>query len=367
MLHLLMPTLLMICSIVEAMDISWQEIRTKLDQPLPEWMEKQIQEDLEPFYGAKITAEAIEATIRDVYAIPSGRQAGFVRFQIKDNRIFVTSPSENLSDSRISHIVQVLEEMAKHLQLPNMDFLASIWDSYDNPLYLEKTTCPVFTICKLKGNRRGVLFPEFRNFSYRQRLITDISWTSDRSTWEQKTMKAFWRGMTSGWNYTLYEWDLKPRSHLVFFSKDHPELVDAAFTSPYSLQEEVKKWMERYGLFQPWNYPVDFIQYKYLISIDGNTFASNFWWQLLSNCTVLKHESDFIEWFYKGVQPYIHYFPYQMDLSDLEETILWLQLHDDEARRIAEAGSAFAKEHLSNEGLIVYFYRLLLAYAALQK
>ncbi len=348
------------------MDISWQEIRNKLDQPIPDWMERQIQEDLEPFYGTKITAEAIETTIRDVYAIPSGRQAGLVRYQIKDNRICVTSPSENLSDSRISNVVQVLEEMAEHLKLPDLDFLAALWDSYDNPLYLEKTQCPVFTICKLKGNRRGVLFPEFRNFSYRQRLITDICWTSDHSPWEEKVRIAFWRGMTSGWNYTPHEWDLKSRSRLVLFSQEHPEVVDAAFTSPYSLQSDVKKVMEQYGLFQPWNYPVDFVQYKYLISVDGNTFASNFWWQLFSNCTAMKHESDFIEWFYKGVQPYIHYFPYELDLFDFEETMLWLKLHDDDAKRIAENGSLFAKEYLSNEGLIVYFYRLLLAYASLQ-
>ena len=73
-----------------------------------------------------------------------------------------------------------------------------------------------------------------------------------------------------------------------FCFQEYPDLADAAFTSPYSLEKKVKEWMEHYGSFQPWNYPTDHLKYKYLISIDGNTFASNLWWQLLSNCAVLE-------------------------------------------------------------------------------
>lgn len=349
-----------------AIELAWQDIQAKLDRPLPDWMRLQMREDLEPFYHKGVKIGDIEATLRGVCSIPSGRQAGLVRYRIKDNTITVTSPTENLSDARIAHVVEVLEEMAKQLVLPDVDFLAALWDSYDNPLYLENTFCPVFTLCKLKGNHRGVLFPEFRHFGYRQRLFTDICWASERSPWDEKIPKAFWRGMTSGFDYTLYNWDSRPRSRLVLFAKEHPELVDAAFTSPYSLQNDVKGWMERYELFQPWCYPVEFVRYKYLVSIDGNTFASNLWWQLLSNSAVLKSESDYIEWFYKGISPYIHYVPYALDLSDFKEQVLWLQQHDQEAKIMAERGSSFAKEYLSNESLVVYFYRLLQAYAALQ-
>ncbi|MDE3046684.1 MAG: hypothetical protein KGJ02_08625 [Verrucomicrobiota bacterium] len=58
------------------------------------------------------------------------------------------------------------------------------------------------------------------------------------------------------------------------------------------------------------------------------------------------------------------YPPYSLDLSDLKDKLLWLRTHDDEARQIAEAGRLFAEKYLTNEALVVYFYRLLWAYAA---
>jgi hypothetical protein len=348
------------------LELSWEKIRAKLQQPLPDWMQSQIEEDLSPFYEVGVKSEAIDSTIRDVYNIPSGRLATFVRYRIKDNKIDLETSSDP-SDARITWVVEVLEEMAEHLGLPSLDFLVALWDSYDNPLFLQQTHCPVFTICKLQGNKRGVLFPEFRFFSYRLQMFNGISWTSQNSLWEQKIDLAFWRGMTSGGYYSKYGWDLKPRSRLVLLSKQRPDLVDAAFTSSYDLQDDVKAWMEHYDLFKPWIYPTENVRYKYLISIDGNTFASNLWWQLLSNCAVFKSESRFVEWFYKGIQPYIHYIPYALSLGDFEEKMGWARNHDAEAKRIADEGMSFAQEHLTNESLVVYFYKLLLAYAELQK
>jgi hypothetical protein len=356
-----------ICSsILNGSELSWEKIRSKLGRPMPDWMQRQIQEDLEPFHKQDMTTEAIDATIRDVRAIPSGSLASFVHYRIKGNKISWESSAEP-SDARITYVVEVLEEMAEHLGLPDLEFLVSLWDSYDNPLFLEKTYCPVFTMCKQKGNKRGVLYPEFRFFSYRRRLFNDIDWASEHSPWVQKIAKAFWRGMTSGGYYSDYGWDLMPRSRLALLSKECPDLIDAAFTSPYNLRDKVKAWMENYDLFQPWHYPSDFVQYKYLVSVDGNSFASNFWWQLLSNCTVLKGNSEYVEWFYKGVEADVHYVPYAPDLSDFEAKITWTRAHDEEAKKIAERGCAFAREHLTNEALVAYFYTLLLAYADIQR
>jgi len=352
---------------LSAFEFSWEKVQAKLAQPLPEWMRQQIEEDLMPFYEKGVTSEMIASTIKNVRAIPSGHRADFVLYKIRDNKITVETFTNPLTDVRIAHVVEVLEDMAKYLRLPDVEFLSSIWDSYDNPLYLEQTECPVFTMCKLKSNHCGVLFPEFRHFSYRKRSYNDICCTNLSSPWKSKAGIAFWRGMTSGWHYNYEGWDLKPRSRLVLFSKEYPELVDAAFTDPYSLSQDIKRLMETYDLFKQWTYLTAFVKYKYLVSIDGNTFASNFWWGLLANCAVLKSNSDYVEWFYKGVVPYVHYVPFEPDLSDFKEKVLWLKNHDREAEKIAAQGENFAREHLSNEALMVYFYRLLQAYAALYR
>ena len=161
LLRLIAGVILISTGTLGAFELVWQDIQDKLSKPLPDWMQLQIQEDLEPFYSRGVRVEDIEATVRGVCSVPSGGQAGLVRYQVKNNSITVTSPTENLSDARIAHVVEVLEEMAKHLVLPDVDFLVALWDSYDNPLYLEKTSCPVFTLCKLKDNCCGVLFPKF--------------------------------------------------------------------------------------------------------------------------------------------------------------------------------------------------------------
>ncbi len=351
------------CSIVNGFEFFWDEIHAKLQEPPPDWMVEQIHEDLDPFREGGVTIAQIKKTVQEVYKVPGGTLAGFVHYTISNNEISANRHSLARDDVRVNHVIEVLEGMAEQLALPDIDFLVAVWDSYDNPLYLERTHCPVFTMCKLKSNHKGVLFPEFRFFSYRQRLFSDITSASDRSLWEKKNPKAFWRGMTSGFNFQRGIWDYRPRARLVLFSREYPELLDAGFTSDYNLGGGVKPILEHYDLFRPWEYPVGFVNSKYLVSIDGNTFASNLWWQLISNCTVLKGESDFVEWFYKGLEPYVHYVPYEMDMSDFGGKIEWLLENDQEAKKIAHQGSAFGKEYLSNAGLVVYFYRLLHAYA----
>lgn len=349
---------------VNGFELDWELIHYKLQQPMPSWMIEQIQEDLQPFEEINLTEALIDQTINSVRSVPSGSLSQFVKYTLKNNQVsFQTIEATN--DPRITFVVEALNEIISHLPLPDLVFLASLWDYYDNPLFLEKTDCPVFAICKKNGNKKAVLYPEFRHFDYRKRLYSDIDWISGVIDWKNKIPVAFWRGMSSGGHYAIDTWDQMPRSRLVLLSQQYPELVDAAFTTPYSLYEPVKTIMESYGMFKTWGYPTDFVKYNYLISIDGNSFASNLWWQLLSNCCVLKTDSPFIEWFYKGIERNVHYIPFSLNCCDLKEKIEWLHSNEEIALKIAEKSRTFAKEQLTNEDLIIYFYQLLQAYSKL--
>lgn len=347
--------------------ISQQKLWKKISNPIPKWMQEQIDEDLSAFKESGITKEMIDKTMDEVYALPTGRGAQFVRYQIKDNKVTYYTPSENPSDVRVAHFIKFIELLAEHAELPDIDFIMSLWDSYDRPLFLEKTQCPIFTMCRLKPNHKGVLFPEVRYFDGRETIFNNIARSIKSVPWEKKIEKAYWRGGTTGGYYPLYEWDYRPRPRLVLFAKDHPNLIDAYFTYPYWIDNNLKMTMESYGLFSGYTSQIDWIDYKYLIAVDGNTFASSFWWELLSNCTVIKGDSDYIEWFYKGVEPWVHYVPYDQDCSDLEEKLLWVKTHDKEARKIAENAYKFAENNLSTEDMLLYFYSVFHAYAKLQK
>src|SRR5438445_8712826 len=76
-----------------------------LNRPAPSWMDRHIQEDLGGFQKADVTKEMIDKTIQDVYSLPGGNGAQFVRYQIINNKLHWSSATEVASDPRISHFV----------------------------------------------------------------------------------------------------------------------------------------------------------------------------------------------------------------------------------------------------------------------
>jgi hypothetical protein len=49
---------------------------------------------------------------------------------------------------------------------------------------------------------------------------------------------------------------------------------------------------------------------------------------------VLKQDSNYYEHFYKDLKPWVHYIPFQRDLSDLEEKLKWAIDNDDKVKNI---------------------------------
>lgn len=346
--------------------LSGDKLQQKLEQPIPEWMKRQIAADLEPFREQGASRKAIEETTLSVYKLPRGSSAQFVRYEISNNQITCSSTTEDLSDARIVHFLLFFQEMAKYLLFPDMAILTSIWDNFDSPLLLHACKGAVFSICKRNTNSQVILIPEVRNYDYYEGSRQALLEASPHFPWEQRTPIAFWRGNTTGGYYHYYEWDYKPRPQLVLFSKAHPDLVDARFTGTYYLEDNVKWMFETLDLFAPWDYLTGQLQYKYLIAVDGNSFPSSLKWQMLSGSAILKNNSDFIEWFYGALLPYVHYVPYHPDCSDLNGQITWLQHHDKEAKNIANNALEFARNHLTLEDIALYYYHLFSAFAALQ-
>lgn len=68
------------------------------------------------------------------------------------------------------------------------------------------------------------------------------------------------------------------------------------------------------------------MKWKYQLTVDGDTCAwVRFLYQMLSGSVPLKVETSKIEWFYKDIQPWVHYVPVKEDFSDLLENIEWLK------------------------------------------
>jgi hypothetical protein len=195
---------------------------------------------------------------------------------------------------------------------------------------------PVLVFCKKRGTR-SILIPDFEALNgYEQtRLFSPPRFHSKTIAaclawpWEKKRGMAVWRGSR---NHPI-------RSKLVALSSP---LIDAAFgdVAPMGIEEQHA--------------------FKYLIDVDGWTSAwSKTYWGLLSNSVLLKVESDFIEWYFPFLKPFVHYIPVASDLSDLEEQVRFCEEHEEKVRQVAEEATRFALEALSKEENRAYLRRTL--------
>jgi hypothetical protein len=163
--------------------------------------------------------------------------------------------------------------------------------------------------------------------------------------WDQRIPIAFWRGSAGGRlpNRAL-GWRSLPRIQLCMLGREHPDLIDAGLSG-------VSQWIDSEedvratGLMRPYVPDPEAVKYKYQIDIDGNV---NSWpgtfQKLLTGNPVVKVASPdgYRQWYYDRLEPWRNFVPVASDMSDLAEKILWLRSHDDDARRIGEAGKQLA-------------------------
>jgi len=78
------------------------------------------------------------------------------------------------------------------------------------------------------------------------------------------------------------------------------------------------------------------LDYKFLISIEGNDVASNLKWMLLSNSVVLMPKPRICSWFMEDkLEPFVHYIPLNDDFTDLEDKYNWCLHNQGECEKIS--------------------------------
>ncbi|XP_006456003.1 hypothetical protein AGABI2DRAFT_77669 [Agaricus bisporus var. bisporus H97] len=109
--------------------------------------------------------------------------------------------------------------------------------------------------------------------------------------------------------------------------------------------------------------------YKYVLDVDGNGWSSRFQRLMISNALIFK-ATIYPEWFLDRIQPWVHYVPVQVDLSDLHDALLFFRgdlygegSHHELARKIAHEGREWAKRFWRKEDMTAYAFRLMLEYA----
>lgn len=345
----------------EQADLSKLLKRSSLSTSNAQWMDKQICSDLAS--TQKITQQMLDATEKSLL----DRNFKIMRCRIVHGKIHFSHSIQD-NDVRIYRVrgfERILKKLSKLVSLPNVDFLVSFEDGFEDEV-LEENSAPVLAISKRRNHTKVILYPEIHNYPDVDRTYQEVLSASTNVPWEQKTNRIFWRGSTTGGYYTPDNWMSPLRSRFVIFSKNYPEEFDCAFSTFCQGTPEANQLMQNANLFAKPLYHTSQLSYKYLVALDGNSFPSSQKWQLFSGSVLLKNESDALEWFDGALIPYKHYIPFKWDLSDLLEKIYWLKNHDQLAQGIANEAKKFASESLMSSQMELYVYKLLTTYEKLQ-
>lgn len=109
----------------------------------------------------------------------------------------------------------------------------------------------------------------------------------------------------------------------------------------------------------------DQLDYKFILSLEGNDVASNLKWIMSSNSLAVMPRPTCETWFMEGTLiPDVHYAVIKDDFSDLEERLQYFMQHPDEAQQIVKNANDYVSQFKSakRESLISllvlekYFY-----------
>jgi len=327
------------------------------------WIERAVDREFAYYQKRGISQECLDKAWALLRKKPE-----FRRYKIIDSQVYGES----------GKIKNLLELLVKTYPIPDVDFIYFNEDRIKKSFvkrHPDRYKAPIFVSAKDHTLSQFILFSDWLYDPTEENngwnfLIGQIN--DHQTPWASKFDKLIWRGSPFDGKhfgmYTFENWTTIPRGQLVYQSRKHPDLIDAAFSAyPYSCSTgDFERCLREMG---PQNFvsQQDQLKYKYQLLIDGVTctFPATHW-KLLSGCLPFKQDSPDIMCFYPELKAWKHYIPVRRDLSDLCEKIQWARAHDDEARQIALNARDFALTHLMPEHILEYCGAVLIRYASLQ-
>jgi hypothetical protein len=157
-----------------------------------------------------------------------------------------------------------------------------------------------------------------------------------------------WRGTSTG-NY-FYNY---LREELVFKFQKHPNPnIDIKYIN---IVQRLNRPNTDYIIAPEMGYK-EYLNSKFLISVEGNDVATDLKWKLLSNSVVLMTKPKKCSWFMEDqLIPYVHYIPLSEDFGNLEEQYAWCLSHMDECEKISKNATKYMEQFMdeNNENLII--------------
>ncbi len=209
-------------------------------------------------------------------------------------------------------------------------------------------TVPLLAFGRSVDDTRTILMPDpsfLGANGYKQDM--DNLAAIDTVPFEKKGRAIFWRGAASGTGMDYPSlWESCARGILALKAKklNRPEVLDAKITKIDHLSPEQQKNLTEHGVVGDYVPFEKFLQHAYLIDADGFHCAwRSYYLKLATKSVTVKMASNWEQWYFRDLRPWVHYAPLMADLTDVVELHRWLEAHPNECRAIIENANAFAR------------------------
>ena len=299
------------------------------------------------------------------------------------------------SDTNISCIKDMFEELCKNRKVPDIEFFVNrrdfplltkngtepyyhLWNTMNQPLVSHKYDkyVPILSMSK-SDYFADILIPTHEDWSrvqvaeskffVKSRVNIDIL----NNDWNSKKSTAVFRGSSTGYGVTI---ETNQRLKISYLSANL-KTIDGDV--PY-LDAGITKWNTRPRKFIDCEFlqtievdklPFKLVKhmsfseqsnYKYVVHIDGHVSAFRLSYELSMNSVILLVKSPWKIWYSNMLQENIHYISVKEDMSDLIDKIKWCRDNDDQCKIIAKNARNFYLKYLSKDGIFDYMQKLLI-------
>lgn len=305
----------------------------------------QIKKDLKKWRSNGITFDMIETS----------KKFG-VHYQIINHRLYREKNCKFPARCEgIEHfILQIINK------LPDLELIINV---NDWPQTMLHHTLPIFSFSKDDSLNGDILYPAWSfwcggpvieqhptgigRFDILRNQISEIE-----IKWKDKIDKVFFRGSRTS----------QERDWLIILSKSHPHILDAKYTK----NQAWKSPQDTLGMDPA---PVvsfaDHCKYKYLINTRGVAASFRYKHLFLCRSLVFNIESNWIEFFYSELKPWVHYVP--VTSENFVQRLSFLRSNENIAQKIALNGFNFIWNHIDLKSVECYWLNLLKEYHSLLK
>ncbi len=172
--------------------------------------------------------------------------------------------------------------------------------------------------------------------------------------WGERKNVIFWRGGSGGPRLKKPDpkeplcWDWQQRLQLCAASRRsrYADILDVGLIHQNAIGEAyLREAIEHAGFMRPEVPKEHFLDYRYLIDVDGWTNAWSLLDKMIGGATIMKVCSalGFRQWYYDKLVPWKNYIPLAADLSDLDEVIEWMLSNPEECEKIGAGAASLAE------------------------